>query len=436
MALGVATTRLTSISRRGFIFGCAAAAFVGSRISQVVFASDAAKQTQGDVLVTVFLRGGWDVMNVIPPIDGADRGFYEAARPNLKVPSQGAGAALRLTDQFGLHPGMPRLYELYQAQKLAVVHAVGLNVDTRSHFEAQQFIESATPGVKNTGTGWVGRHLQTTSGPFNGALLPAVAAGGSLPITLAGAPEAVSISAIDDFDLRTEPFQKAALRRLYAGDTWLHASGTQTFQAIDTVQRASASEYTPAKGATYPSGEFGENLKTIAKLIKLGVGMRAATVDLGGWDTHEAEGDGSGGYLAGLVGELSNGLSALYADLNESASPTYADRLTVVVVSEFGRRLSENASHGTDHGHGSGIFVLGGQVNGGQVVTRWPGLQNEQLYDRADLAVTIDYRQVLSEIVVRRLGNANLNVVFPSYAEYQPLGVVRGADLPLAEPQA
>ncbi len=166
----------TTLSRRGFIVACSAAAFIGSRISQAVFASSAAAEDQGDVLVTVFLRGGWDVMNVVPPIDGADRGWYEAARPSLKMPNQGTGAALRLTDQFGLHPGMTRLYELYQAQKLAIVHAVGLNVDTRSHFEAQQFIETATPGIKNTGTGWVGRHLQSVAGPLNGGLLPVVAA--------------------------------------------------------------------------------------------------------------------------------------------------------------------------------------------------------------------------------------------------------------------
>jgi uncharacterized protein (DUF1501 family) len=430
----MAVAPLLTVSRRGFIVGCSAAAFVGSRISQAVFASTpaVAAEDQGDVLVTVFLRGGWDVMNVIPPIDGADRGLYEAARPTLKVPNQGTGAALRLTDQFGLHPGMTRLHELYHAQKLAIVHAVGLNVDTRSHFEAQQFIETATPGFKNTGTGWVGRHLESAGGPLNGGLLPAVAAAGSLPVTLAGAPEAVSIAAIDDFDLHAEPFQKAALRRLYDGDTWLHAAGTQTFQAIDTVQRASSSEYTASKNANYPNGDFGENMKTVAKLVKLGVGLRAATVDLGGWDTHEAEGDGSSGYLAGLVAELSNGLAALYTDLAESGSPTFADRLTIVVVSEFGRRLTENASHGTDHGHGSGILVLGGQVNGGRVYTSWPGLQNEQLYDHADLAVTIDYRQVLSEIVMRRLGNPQLATVFPGYVDYQPLGIVRGADLPIA----
>jgi uncharacterized protein (DUF1501 family) len=314
---------------------------------------------------------------------------------------------------------------------LAIIHAAGLNVDTRSHFEAQQYIETATPGFKNTGTGWVGRHLASLGDALNGQLLPSVAAGGAVPTTLAGAPEAVSITAIDDFDLHAEPFQKAALRHLYDGDSWLHTSGTQTFQAIDTVQRAGSSEYQPANGATYPNGQFGTNLKTIAKLMKLGVGLRAATVDLGGWDTHQDEGEGSGGYLSHLVAELSNGLTAFYRDLDESSSPTYADRMTLVVVSEFGRRLAENASRGTDHGHGSGILVLGGQVNGGRVITNWPGLQNEQLYDRADLAVTIDYRQVLSEIVVRRLGNAHLGAVFPGYKDYQPLDVVRGTDLQL-----
>jgi len=425
------TPPLTGVSRRGFLFGCSAAAFVGSRISEVVFASDFALADDGDVVVTVFLRGGWDVMNVVPPIDGPDRGFYEAARPNLKLPNQGNNAALRLDDQFGLHPSMDRLYDLYQAHKLAIVHAVGLNVDTRSHFEAQQYIENATPGFKNTGTGWVGRHLASLGDPAPGAFLPAVAAGGGVPSTLAGAPEAVAISAIDDFDLRADPFQKAALRRLYDGNSWLHTSGTQTFQAIDTIKRAGASAYEPANGAKYPNGGFGSNLKTVAKLIKMGIGLRAATVDLGGWDTHQAQGEGSGGYLSNLVAELSNGLAAFYTDLDESSTPTYADRMTLVVVSEFGRRLTENASRGTDHGHGSGIFVLGGQVNGGRVISNWPGLQNDQLYDRADLAVTIDYRQVLGEIVVRRLGNARLDAVFPGYKEYRPLGVVSGPDLPL-----
>jgi uncharacterized protein (DUF1501 family) len=188
---------------------------------------------------------------------------------------------------------------------------------------------------------------------------------------------------------------------------------------------------TLANGASYPNGQFGSNLKTVAKLMKLGVGLKAATVDLGGWDTHQAEGEGSGGYLSNLVAELSNGLAAFYTDLDESDSPTYADRMTLVVVSEFGRRLTENASRGTDHGHGSGIFVLGGQVNGGRVISNWPGLHNDQLYDRADLAVTIDYRQVLSEILVRRLGNPRLGAVFPGYKDYQPLGIVRGADLQL-----
>lgn len=256
-------------------------------------------------------------MNVVPPIDGVDRGLYETARPTLRVP--------------------------------------------------------ADAGTKTTGTGWVGRHLASLGD--SSALLPAVAAGDVVPTTLAGAPESVAISVIDDFDLRADPFQKAALRRLYDGPSWLHAAGAQTFQAIDTIQRAGASGYEPANGAEYPNGGFGTNLKMIAKLIKLNVGLRAATVDLGGWDTHQAEGEGAGGYLAHLVEELSDGLAAFYTDLDDSSTPSYADRMTLVVVSEFGRRLAENASRGTDHGHGSGIFVLGGAVDGGRVISKSPRIR-------------------------------------------------------------
>lgn len=203
-------------------------------------------------------------MNVVPPIEGIDRGFY------------------------GHHSR--RRAERRYAQ----------------HFEAQQFVENATPGFKNTGTGWVGRHLASVG--QSDALLPAIAAGGSLPSTLAGAPEAVSISAIDDFGLRADPLQVAALRRLYEGNSWLHASGAQTFRAIETIRRAGSSGYHPANGASYPDGSFGNKLKSVARLIKLGVGLRAATVDLSGWDTHQGQGDGAGGYLANLVDELSDGL--------------------------------------------------------------------------------------------------------------------------------
>jgi uncharacterized protein (DUF1501 family) len=422
--------------------GCstAIAAMAGSRLTQVAFANPwASGSFNEEILVVVFLRGGWDALNVVPPLAGADRGYYEQARPNLKVPAQGESALLPLNDQFGLHPAMAPLLELYQAQKLAIVHAVGLNFNTRSHFDAMEFIELGTPGVKATTSGWITRHLQSAPNLPASILMPALAAGTYQPTSLLGNSEAVAMNSPSEFTLSDDPSyrdqQRDVLRRLYTGDTWLHRAGLQTLNAIDVVEGASPGEYTPAHGAVYPDGYFGTNLKTVAQMIKLDIGLRVAAVDLGGWDTHEYQGDGTGGYMADLLGQLAQGLTALYTDLDGTNGQSFTRRLTLLVISEFGRRLSQNASYGTDHGHGSVMLVLGGHVNGGRVFGPWPGLRNDQLFEREDLAVTTDYRQVLSEILVRRLGNPNLDVVFPGYAGYQPLGIVQGADLPIGRPR-
>jgi uncharacterized protein (DUF1501 family) len=222
---------------------------------------------------------------------------------------------------------------------------------------------------------------------------------------------------------------------MYTGGSWLHAAGIQTLNAVDVIENSDPGVYTPENGAAYPNGSFGDNLKTIAQTIKMQLGMRVATVDLGGWDTHEFQGDDGGGYFAARFGELSSGLAAFYTDLNGSGSANYMSRLTLVVMSEFGRTFKQNASRGTDHGHGNVMFVLGGQVNGGAIYGEWPGLGSDQLYDRRDLSITTDYRRVLSEILLRRLGNPHLGHVFPGYINHQPLGIVAGADLqPIYEP--
>lgn len=223
--------------------------------------------------------------------------------------------------------------------------------------------------------------------------------------------------------------QRTALRRMYTGDTWLHEAGTQTLNALDVVEGANPENHAPANGAQYPDGSFGNNLQVIAQMVKLPVGLRAATVDIGGWDTHENQGEGAGGYFASLVSQLAEGLAALYTDLDGAGDANSTNRLTVVVQTEFGRRLRENGSRGTDHGHGQAILVLGGHVNGGQLFGTWPGLAPEQLDSRLDLAVTTDYRQILSEILIRRLGNPYLGAVFPGYRDYEPLGIVQGPDL-------
>jgi len=424
------------LTRRQFLIGCssAIAAMAGSRLTRVALAAPGAgDDTNSEVLVVIFLRGGWDALNVVPPIDGSDRGYYEGARTELQIPTSGEGALLQLNSQFGLHPSMGPLYDLYQQGSLAVVHAVGLTSDTRSHFDAMQFIELGTPGDKNTTTGWITRHLESSPSLPGTILIPAISAGSSQALSFLGSHEAVAMSSPNDFSFRGhwdyEDAQRTALRSIYNGDTWLYQAGTQTLDAVDLIESLDPGDYTPANGAVYPSGSFGDNLQAIAQMIKMGVGLRVATIDLGGWDTHENQGDGSGGYLSGLLAELAGGLGAFYMDLSGAGASNYTSRLTLTVQSEFGRRLRENASHGTDHGHGSVMMVMGGNVNGGQVYGIWPGLQIQQLYDGADLAVTTDYRQVLSEILIQRCGNPNTEYVFPGYTGYTPLGLVRSGSV-------
>lgn len=405
----------TGIPRRQFLQGCSAAiaSMAGAKLTNLAFAKE---DNPSDMLVVVFLRGGWDALNVVPPRDGDDRGYYEKARPNIKISN-----LLPLNDQFGLHPAMSPLQDLYQAGKAGVIHAVGLSHDTRSHFDAQEFIELGTPGLKNTTSGWITRHLQA-----NGisSILPVISTSGQ-PTSLLNFIPTVSLSSPDEFSQWENGLiesQQKALRQLYKGDSLLHRAGTRTLDALNIVSPLVKQNYQPSNGAFYNDDEFGAQLKSVAQMIKLDAGLRVAAVDFGGWDTHEYESEGNGGYIADLLGSLASGLANFYLDLDSG----YTERLSVVVISEFGRRLVQNESYGTDHGHGSVMLTLGSNVNGGQVFGTWPGLNNDQLYDRADLAVTTDYRQVLSELLAKRMGNPNIESVFPGFSgSYNPLGIFR-----------
>lgn len=419
-----------TISRRTFLKGCstAVAAMAGARLTGFGFLNPAlasGSTTQAELLVTVFLRGGVDGLNVVVPYN---EGEYYANRPSIAVPPPGSATnpAYDLDGQFGLHPAAGALHDLYQANKVAFVQAAGLTSDTRSHFDAMEFMERGTPGNKTTATGWLTRHLESSN---HQGLLPALGVGAITPTVFLGSMDAVSMASVDDFgiagDWEWTGQLRRALRHMYSGDTWLHQAGERTLNAIDVIEYANPDDYVPANGAVY-DGQFGDSLKLVAQVAKLDLGLHVASIDLGGWDTHEGQGDQGGGYFAAHVEELSNGLMAFYTDML-----SYADRVTVVVMSEFGRRLRENENAGTDHGHGNVMIVLGGNANGGHVyASPWPGLAPGTLDEGVDLAITTDYRRILSEILIRRLGNPHLGAVFPGYQGYTPLGVVNGVDLP------
>lgn len=368
---------------------------------------------------------------MVAPLDGSDCSIYETARPRLKVPAAGANRLLPLDQRFGLHPALSPLLDLYRQQKLALVHAVGLTADTRSHFDAMELIELGEPAGRSTRSGWLARHLHGAAAAPEAAL-PVMSSQGS-PTALLDYPDAVTLSDPADFSLWDNNVSKqaqiAALKRMYAFETTqsvsaaaLNRTAQRTLQALKAVAPAVDGSYRPANGAEYGEDGFSASLRSVARMIKLGVGLQAACVDLGGWDTHEYQGE-SGGYLARLLAELGRSLLAFYTDLDSPEN--YTAHLSVVVMSEFGRRLNENDSGGTNHGHGSLMLALGGGVNGGRVNGSWPGLHADALYDRSDLAVTTDYPRVLSELLVKRLNNPDLGTIFPWYDGYRGLGIFK-----------
>ncbi len=304
------------------------------------------------------------------------------------------------------------------------MHATGLAHETRSHFDAMEYMELGTPGIKTTREGWIARHLLATGVRDDALLAPALAIGGA-PTSLREAPGAVAVDNLDDFKLwGDESFfeeQRRVLSRLYTGETWAHAAGAQTLRALDGMSHILTDDYEPAAGVEYPGGGLGDQLSTLARLIKTGAGLQVATLDYGGWDTHDYQGDQGTGQFGAQLDELGRSLGAFYEDLGAMAA-----NVTVMVMSEFGRRLEQNSSQGTDHGHGSALFLLGGGINGGKVYGDWPGLSHDQLFDQADLAVTTDYRQVVSELLATRFGDPDPSYVFPGYSVGPNLGVING----------
>jgi len=367
---------------------------------------------RGKALVVVFQRGACDGLNtVIPYAESAYRGL----RPTIAIPAPhgGKGAALDLDGFFGLHPALEPLVPLWKEGSLAAVHAIGSPDATRSHFDAQDFMESGTPGRKSTEDGWMNRVLQARSDP-GATPFRAVSMTPTLPRSLAGRAPAVALANVRSFGI--EPSAGEAVSRgfeeMYDGAVHdvLHGAGKEAFEAIDYLRKARPSGYAPAPGASYPRGKFGESLKQVAQLLKAGLGVEVAFVEVGGWDHHAGEG-GVQGQLATRLRELGQGLAAFRKDLG----PLLQD-VALVTLTEFGRTVRENGNRGTDHGHASVALVMGGAaLRGGKVHGRWPGLSSDKLYEGRDLALTTDFRDLLGELLTRHLGVKDLRRVFPGY---------------------
>lgn len=405
------------ITRRVFLKNGALAvvgtSVVPSFLTRAVYAADAAAGSNGKRLVVLFQRGAADGLNIVVP-HGEDA--YYAMRPSIAIPRprNGAESVIDLDGFFGLHPSMDAFKPLWDQKHLAIVHATGSPDHTRSHFDAQDYMESGTPGVKSTEDGWLNRALagmdEPKPSPFR-----AVAMGGALPRTLAGPVPAVAMSDIRNFGVggggRGAQIAGNTFEAMYeeSVDTVLHGTGNETFEAVKMLRSADPEKYTPAPGVNYPRGRFGDSLRQVAQLVKANLGVKVAFADIGGWDHHVNEGSVQG-QIANITREFSQAIAAFWNDLGDLGEDT-----VIVTMSEFGRTARENGNRGTDHGHANVMFVLGGPVKGGRVYGRWPGLAPEQLNEGRDLALTTDFRLVLSEAVSRHLGSENLESVFPGF---------------------
>lgn len=400
------------ITRRVFLrngaLGAVGTAAIPLFLQRAVFAAPD-PGTRSKRLVVIFQRGAADGLNIVVP---HGEPAYYALRPTISVPRN---AVIDLDGFFGLHPSLAPLQTIWNQKHLAIVHAAGSPDPTRSHFDAQDFMESGTPGVKATEDGWLNRSLHTI--PASDSPFRAVAMGPSIPRILSGPEAVVAINNINDFGVggrngKASPIENS-FEAMYAGsvDAVLHGSAEETFDAVKMLKSANPEQYTPASGVTYPRGRFGEGLKQLAQLIKANLGVQVAFADIGGWDHHVNEGS-TEGQIANVLRDFGQSLASFWTDLGDLAEDT-----VVVTMSEFGRTVHENGNRGTDHGHANVMFVLGGPVRGGRVYGRWPGLNSSELYEARDLAVTTDFRTVLAELVQRQLHGSDMSAVFPGFKD-------------------
>jgi uncharacterized protein (DUF1501 family) len=408
------------------------------------------------LLVTIFQRGAADGLNMVVPFGERD---YYAARPTIAIAQPALGrddAAFDLDGFFGLHPRLAPLVPLWQQRSLAIVHACGSHDPTRSHFDAQDYMESGTPGVKSTADGWLNRVLRAERRTDRGVVVQphrdsvrepvpdavrdpvrepvrdgvrdgaspfrAVALGPQLPRMLQGAAPALAMTDVTRFGVRGGAGTQASFEAEYAAaaDRVLQRTGREAFDAMRRLDAATRGRYQPENGAVYPRSAYGQALRQIAQLAKADVGLEIAFAESTQWDHHANEGAATG-QLGNRLDDLAQGIAALVTDLGSRMQD-----VVILTMSEFGRAIVENGNRGTDHGHANAMFVVGGPVKGGKVYGRWPGLAPAQRHDGRDLAVTTDFRVVFAEVAARHLGVRDIRAVFPGFdvASERFLGLV------------
>ena len=409
------------ISRRVFLkHGGMALVSVGVAPAFLERTVRAAAGARRKIVIAIFQRGAVDGLNMVVPYGERD---YYAARPSIAVPRPATeGGAIDLDGFFGLHPRLAPLLPLWRSRQLAIVHACGSPDGTRSHFDAQDYMETATPGVKSTRDGWLNRYLHARvhagATPFR-----AVALSNELPRALHGIEPALALNRLTQFGIQggSATAVQSAFESQYAAatDAISNRAGSEAFDALRLLAAADPAKYRAENSAEYPRSAYGEALRQIAQLVKADVGLEVAFAEAGGWDTHVNQGS-STGQLAGRLDDFARGLAALVRDLGDRMAD-----VVIVTMSEFGRAVAENGSRGTDHGHGNAMLIVGGdRVRGGRMYGRWPGLAPEQRYDGRDLAVTTDFRSVFSEIVRMHLGVADTAAIFPAFVRSAPLGMI------------
>ena len=409
------------MERRAFVkSGALAVVTLGlspSFLRRTVFGAELMQAPKGKTLICLFQRGAADALNMVVP--HGDKSYY-SLRPSIGIPRPSGlsrtisrYAAIDLDGFFGLHPSLAPFKPLYDRGLLAPVHAVGSPSATRSHFDAQDYMETGTPDIKGTPDGWLNRYLAVEGTCDECHLSPfrAVALTQQTPRIMEGSNEVVAMNSLEEFTVRVSGSQADRLEALYRTGSadLVHGTGKEMFEAVKMLKAANPQKYAPRNGAEYPRSQFGTRLLQIAQLIKANVGLEIAFADVGGWDTHVNQGAATG-QLAGRLDDFSQSIAALVTDLGDRM-----DDVLILTMSEFGRMARENGNRGTDHGHAGALFVIGGDVKGGKVHGKWPGLAPEQLYEGRDLALTTDFRSVFSEVTARHLGATRLDKIFPGF---------------------